>query len=203
MSQSIPNALVLRNRFASYLEGHPSDQFAVVTGALLLMRTFSEKRTPADGVKLRLAGAYGLPGGSSKFLVQMLSRYILNYSDVFPLSMGSTTVIFTLRKEVEMPRRSPFPILLSESEREQLEAMARKYTAPYFEVVRAKLVLLAADGLENQVIGERLDLPRQVVSKWRKRFYTHRLEGLSDQPRSGRPAGFSPSRGRAGKGARL
>jgi hypothetical protein len=102
-----------------------------------------------------------------------------------------------------MPRRSPFPILLSESERQQLEAIARKYTASYFEVVRAKLVLLAADGLENQVIGERLGLPRQVVSKWRKRFYTHRLEGLSDQPRSGRPAGFSPSRRRAGEGARL
>lgn len=102
-----------------------------------------------------------------------------------------------------MPRRSPFRILLSDSEREQLEAMARKYTAPYIKVVRAKLVLLAADGLENHVIAERLGLPRQIVSKWRKRFYTHRLEGLSDQPRSGRPAGFSPSRGRAGQGARL
>src|SRR5215210_4512768 len=102
-----------------------------------------------------------------------------------------------------MSRRSPFPVLLSDNEREQLKAMARKYTAPYFEVVRAKLVLLAADGLENQVIGERLGLPRQVVSKWRKRFYTHRLDGLYDQPRSGRPAGFPPSRGRAGQGARL
>jgi hypothetical protein len=119
------------------------------------------------------------------------------------LSSAADPLIFTLRKEVEMPRRSPFPILLSDSEREQLEAMARRYTAPYFEVVRAKLVLLAADGLENQVIAERLDLPRQVVSKWRKRFYAHRLEGLSDQPRSGRPAGFPPSSRRAGKGARL
>jgi transposase len=81
--------------------------------------------------------------------------------------------------------------------------MARRYTAPYFEDVRAKLVHLAADGLENQLVAERLGLPRQVFSKWRKRFYTHRLEGLSDQPRSGRPAGFSPSRGRAGQGARL
>jgi hypothetical protein len=119
------------------------------------------------------------------------------------LSSAADSLIFTLRKEVEMPRHSPYPILLSDSEREQLDAMARKYTAPYFEVVRAKLVLLAADGLENQVIGERLDLPRQVVSKWRKRFYAQRLEGLSDQPRSGRPAGFPPSRGRAGEGARL
>jgi Helix-turn-helix domain len=99
-----------------------------------------------------------------------------------------------------MPRRSPFPILLSDEERKQLETMARKYTAPYSEVVRAKLVLLAADGLENKVIGERLDLPRQIVSKWRKRFYTHRVDGLSDQPRSGRPAGFSPSRRRRGQG---
>ena len=102
-----------------------------------------------------------------------------------------------------MPRTSPNTILLSDSERTHLEATARRYTAPYFEVVRAKLILLAADGLENEVIAQRLDLPRQVVSKWRKRFYTQRLEGLSDHPRSGRPVGFSPSRDRAGKGARL
>lgn len=133
----------------------------------------------------------------------MLSSSLHKYDDVFTLFSAADQVIFALRKEVEMPRHSPFPILLSDTEREQLEAVARKYTAPYFEVVRAKLVLLAADGLENQVIAERLGWPRQVVSKWRKRFYTHRLEGLSDQPRSGRPAGFSPSRGRAGQGAGL
>lgn len=96
-----------------------------------------------------------------------------------------------------MPRSSPNIVLLSNSEREQLEAMARKYTAPYFEVVRAKLVLLAAEGLPNKEIGLRLDLPRQVVSKWRKRFCIRRIEGLCDEPRSGRPAGFSPS----GRGA--
>jgi hypothetical protein len=99
-----------------------------------------------------------------------------------------------------MPRRSPFAILLSDEERKRLQTIARQYTAPYYEVVRAKLVLLAADGLENQAIGERLDLPRQIVSKWRKRFYMHRFDGLSDQPRSGRPAGFSPSRRRRGQG---
>lgn len=99
-----------------------------------------------------------------------------------------------------MPRTSPNTILLSDSERTQLEATARRYTAPYFEVVRAKLILLAADGLENEVIAQRLDLPRQVVSKWRKRFCDLRLEGLLDQPRSGRPAGFSPSRRGSGQG---
>src|SRR6476659_1218935 len=95
-----------------------------------------------------------------------------------------------------MPRRSPFTILLSDDERTQLAAVAARYTAPYFEVVRAKIVLYAADGLENQQIAERLDLPRRIVSKWRKRFYKKRLQGLVDEPRSGRPPGFSPSRRR-------
>jgi len=66
-----------------------------------------------------------------------------------------------------MPRSSPNLVLLSAVEREQLEATARKYTAPYLEVVRAKLILLAAEGLQNKEIGQRLDLPRQVVSKMR------------------------------------
>lgn len=102
-----------------------------------------------------------------------------------------------------MPRRSPFTILLSEDEREQLDALAGRYTAPYFTVVRAKIVLYAAAGLENQEIAARLDLPRQVVSKWRKRFYKRRLGGLDDEPRSGRPPGFSPSRRRQRKSARV
>lgn len=102
-----------------------------------------------------------------------------------------------------MPRQSPYTILLSEGERAELQSQAAKYTAPYFEVLRAKIVLHAAAGLENQEIATRLDLPRQVVSKWRKRFYKRRLRGLEDEPRSGRPPGFSPSGGRHRKSARL
>lgn len=102
-----------------------------------------------------------------------------------------------------MPRRSPYTILLSDDEEEQLSTVAGKYTAPYFEVVRAKIILYAAQGLENQEIASRLELPRQVVSKWRKRFYKRRLEGLDDRPRSGRPPGFSPSRRRRRQGTRV
>ena len=64
-----------------------------------------------------------------------------------------------------------------------LEARARHYTFPYRDVVRAKIVLLAAEGLENKAIGERLDLPRPVVSKWRRRFFRERLAGLEDRSR--------------------
>lgn len=91
-----------------------------------------------------------------------------------------------------MPRRSPYLIVLSPGERGWLEHAARSYTAPYCEVVRAKIVLLAAEGLENKQIGERVDLPRQVVSKWRKRFFDERVAGLQDRPRRGRPPTFSP-----------
>lgn len=70
--------------------------------------------------------------------------------------------------------------------------MARKYTSPYYQVVRAKAILLAADGLQNKEIGERLDTPRQIISKWRKRFFDERLAGLQDRPRRGRPRRFSP-----------
>ena len=91
-----------------------------------------------------------------------------------------------------MPRKSPFTIALSNVERKELEQIANQYTSPYYLVVRAKAVLMAAQGLKNKTIGERLSLPRQIVSKWRKRFYKERLDGITDRPRSGRPSVFSP-----------
>ena len=69
-----------------------------------------------------------------------------------------------------MPRLSPFNIGLSSEERLKLESIARKYTSPYCDVIRAKIILLADEGLSNDVIATRLDTPRQIVSKWRKRF---------------------------------
>jgi transposase len=95
-----------------------------------------------------------------------------------------------------MSRTSPYAITLSENERQALEAKARQYTSPYRDVVRAKIILYAAQGLSNDVIAYRLDLPRQIVSKWRKRFFELRLRGLEEQPRGGRPSRFSPQHGR-------
>jgi transposase len=91
-----------------------------------------------------------------------------------------------------MPRRSPYVVELTRRERDELESRTRKYTSPYRDVIRAKIVLLAAQGLSNDVIASRLDTPRQIVSKWRKRFYLARLPGLEEEPRGGRPARFSP-----------
>jgi len=99
-----------------------------------------------------------------------------------------------------MPRKSPFGIVLNAKEQEHLAAIARSYTSPYCDVVRARIVLYAAEGMENDRIAERLDMPRQIVSKWRKRFFEERLDGLEDRPRRGRPACFSPRCGHRHQG---
>lgn len=99
--------------------------------------------------------------------------------------------------------RSPYQIKLSDAERQELEKRARNQTAEYREVVRARIVLYAAEGLSNQEIGDRLDTPRKVVSMWRKRYFEQGLTGLEDQPRSGRPARFPPQRGHGSQSGRL
>ena len=93
-----------------------------------------------------------------------------------------------------MPRRSPYRIDLRDEERTVLESMARSYTLPYWQVMRAQMVLLAAQGLRNDQIAARLNCRREVVSQWRKRFFESRLRGLEDRPRRGRPPTFPPSR---------
>ncbi len=91
-----------------------------------------------------------------------------------------------------MPRKSPFCIELSQAEFIELNRRASKYTLPYFEVVRAKMILMAADGLGNDEIAARLDTGRDVVSQWRKRFFEDRLAGLEERARPGRPRVFPP-----------
>ncbi|MGH9364938.1 MAG: helix-turn-helix domain-containing protein [Thermoanaerobaculia bacterium] len=95
-----------------------------------------------------------------------------------------------------MPRKSPFTVRLTDEERSLLESVIRKYTSSYRDVIRSKIVLYAAEGLDNDEIAARLDTSRQIVSKWRKRFVRKRLTGLEEQPRHGRPARFSPQRRR-------
>jgi transposase-like protein len=91
---------------------------------------------------------------------------------------------------MSMSRKSPFLLDLTPEQRKELEARARRYTLPYRDVVRAKIVLLAAEGLDNDEIAARLDTRREIVSKWRKRFFEQGLPGLEERPRGGRPPTF-------------
>lgn len=86
-----------------------------------------------------------------------------------------------------MPTTSPFKIVLTDAERALLRTRARKYTSPYREVIRAKIVLYAAEGLQNKQIAARLDTSFQIVCKWRKRYFEYGLEGLKEASRRGLP----------------
>ncbi len=91
-----------------------------------------------------------------------------------------------------MTRKSPYVLELTAEQRVELEARARRYASPYRDVVRAKIVLMAARGLDNDEIAARLDTSRVIVSKWRKRFFEQGLSGLEERPRGGRPRVFPP-----------
>ena len=76
---------------------------------------------------------------------------------------------------------------LTGEERKTLEALANSRTSPFRQVQRARLILLAAGGATNTQISREVDLSRSMVARWRERFACRRLDGLTDQPRPGRP----------------
>jgi transposase len=86
-----------------------------------------------------------------------------------------------------MPISTPVQIDLSEQERAQLQSWARRHTSAQALALRSRVVLLAAEGLNNTEIAERLGVHRPMVRKWRGRFAQHRLDGLIDEPRPGKP----------------
>jgi transposase len=77
--------------------------------------------------------------------------------------------------------------VVTDEERSQLEAWARRPKSSQALALRSRIVLAAAEGGSNTEVGERLDVTRQTVRKWRNRFAEQRLEGLLDEPRPGRP----------------
>jgi transposase len=86
-----------------------------------------------------------------------------------------------------MPSNVAIAIDLTDQERAQLEGWARRRSSAQALALRSRIVLLAADGLSNTEIAERLSITRPPVTKWRNRFAEHRLDGLTDEPRPGQP----------------
>ena len=80
--------------------------------------------------------------------------------------------------------RAAVAITLSASERRELDGLARRRKTAQGLARRARIVLAAADGLENKAIVEQVGADANTVGKWRRRFAEHRLDGLYDEPRS-------------------
>jgi transposase len=86
-----------------------------------------------------------------------------------------------------MPSSAAVAVVLSDEERDELERWTRRRSSAQGLALRARIVLLAGEGLTNTQIARRLGISRPPVAKWRKRFAEHRLDGLTDEPRPGRP----------------
>jgi putative transposase len=83
------------------------------------------------------------------------------------------------------------PLTLSSEEHVQVRALATSRSLPYALVVRAQIVLRAAEGASNKTIAQELGLSTVTVSKWRKRYLEQGIQGLYDELRSGRPRSLS------------
>jgi transposase len=86
-----------------------------------------------------------------------------------------------------MARGKAVAIDLAATERGELEAWLRRHGTAQALALRARIVLLAADGLTNSAIAAQLGIDKHTVGKWRNRFAAARLDGLRDEPRPGAP----------------
>jgi transposase len=82
-------------------------------------------------------------------------------------------------------------LVLSEQEHETLQRWARRPRSAQALALRAKIVLACAEGVTNKDVAARFSVTAQMVGKWRARFVTDRLAGLSDEDRPGRPRTLS------------
>jgi len=89
-----------------------------------------------------------------------------------------------------MPRtgRPKSELVLSAEEREQVIRWSRRAKSSQALALRSKIVLACAEGHDNKTVAEQLGCARVTVGKWRARFVEHRLDGLTDEQRTGRPA---------------
>ena len=79
------------------------------------------------------------------------------------------------------------PLTLSPAERDELVSITRSPSRPQALALRARIVLLAAEGHSNTEIAEKFELSKPTVGIWRQRYLRQRLQGLYDEPRPGGP----------------
>ena len=86
-----------------------------------------------------------------------------------------------------MANRTAARLVLRDGDRARLEQMTRSATGMAAAAQRARIVLLAADGVANYVIAERVGVSRPTVNQWRSRYLQGGIAGLADEARPGRP----------------
>src|SRR6516164_784395 len=81
--------------------------------------------------------------------------------------------------------RPKVALILTEDERRRLDSLAHRSRSAPALARRARIILACAEGADSKGVARRLHVTPGTVCKWRKRFITHRLDGLYDEPRPG------------------
>lgn len=96
-----------------------------------------------------------------------------------------------------MPKLSPTPLHLSETEREQLQQLVNRHSTAQQIAIRASIILLADEGHNHREIARELNISREMARLWRHRWLELSVkdivvvERLADAPRPGGPMTFS------------
>ncbi len=96
-----------------------------------------------------------------------------------------------------MPRLAPLPLHLTETQREQLQQLVNRHSTPQQIAFRARIILLADEGLNHREIARELKISRDMARLWRNRWLELNeknipvVERLADAPRPGGPMTFS------------
>ena len=89
--------------------------------------------------------------------------------------------------------RKAMELRISRHQRREFEGIVRSKKSAAALVRRARIVLLAAEGMDNRQIGEYVGVHHNIVANWKKRWKEDGLAGLDNRPRSGRPRERSES----------
>src|SRR5467141_4038045 len=84
-------------------------------------------------------------------------------------------------------------VRLGRGDRKELEARCRSPRTIQRDLKRARIVLLAADGLSTRAIAKEVGVQPRIVSLWRRRYADHGLDGLKDKPRPGKKPLYTPA----------
>src|SRR5271154_3728461 len=102
--------------------------------------------------------------------------------------------MLSLAMEFAMAGRHLAPLVVSDEERSELKSLATRRKTAQALALRARIVLVCAEGGQNKDIAAKLGLDKTTVGKWRRRFVEQRVDGLRDEPRSGAPRTIADER---------